>query len=354
MQRDSSIDLLKGIAIWGIIICHASSVIDGVNATVYQICRLGQLGCQFFFFFTGYLMFFSKTEKKPYFKYMGDKIKGIIIPWYIMIFLYVVIMLLVDLMNMECSYETNTNWIAIIVNCLFLNGIIPFANNNVVLGGWYIGTLVIIWAIFPLISWFYKKLGIKILYIGIFSCVFIMVLMGILLGQSYIARNGFMYFSFVNQLPCVLYGMIYACNEKKGGHSVKSDVLRLCLLIPSLFVLFYMDIPFNAVIYPVVMCKIVGIIWRITKSFYREDNKGAIAKYLVSSGRNSLYLYLTHVIVVWYIQDIIWKLFLKPNTIDPTLAFFVLGLLWFFVVPLFAKLLKIVVAMLSNTISKKI
>ena len=61
-NRNFTIDFIKGLAILGIVLCHTVQVIPEINPYVFQICRLGQLGCQVFFFFTGYLLA-QKFEK---------------------------------------------------------------------------------------------------------------------------------------------------------------------------------------------------------------------------------------------------------------------------------------------------
>lgn len=56
MHRNHNIDFIKGLAIFGIVLCHASQIIPDINIVIKKLCQLGQLGCQVFFFFTGYLL----------------------------------------------------------------------------------------------------------------------------------------------------------------------------------------------------------------------------------------------------------------------------------------------------------
>ena len=76
-DRNQTIDFIKGFSILGIVLCHAIQVIPGINRYFFQVLRLGQLGCQLFFFLSGYLMFVKfEGEKMSYFYFLKRKIGG--------------------------------------------------------------------------------------------------------------------------------------------------------------------------------------------------------------------------------------------------------------------------------------
>lgn len=72
--RDETIDFVKGIAILAIMLCHASQVIPELSPYFQIIFGFGQIGCQVFFFFTGYLM-----TKKQYYSEENPRILGFIL-----------------------------------------------------------------------------------------------------------------------------------------------------------------------------------------------------------------------------------------------------------------------------------
>lgn len=61
-------------------------------------------------------------------------------------------------------YKSSTDILGIIINVFCLNGLIPQYNNNIVPGGWYIGTLVILYLMFPITYFILKKENAKLQY----------------------------------------------------------------------------------------------------------------------------------------------------------------------------------------------
>lgn len=216
VKRDKSIDFLKGTAIIAIMLCHSTQIVNTINVYFQFLSSFGQLGCQVFFFISGYLM--SKkhlnisVELKPI-KFMFDKV-GVIIPWYLAILLYQEMSIVCKYFFDDFTLLTNSNPIDIVINCLFLNGVVPRANNNVVFGGWYLGTLFIVWLLFPFLHILFIKHGEKTIIVLGVICIMSMIYLGCLFGYKTINRNTFLYFSFVNQLPCVLYGMLFSWREQ--------------------------------------------------------------------------------------------------------------------------------------------
>ena len=245
------------------------------------------------------------------------------IPWYIAIILFFVATKLCGSIYSDFSYLSNTTISAIIINCLFINGLVPFANNNVVFGGWYLGTLVVIWFLIPVVLKLYNKYKEKALIILILVCVTVMICIGIIWDSSYVDRNGFWYFSFINQLPCVLYGMLFACRHNSDvGKRNKLVRGALCIIFSIVVVvLFRFRIAFSACVYPVLVSYITGEIFAFLNKYKNtiEDHLGfrIIAHY----GNNSLYIYLIHILFIWYLQKIVWIEFFS-SFMNDTLFFF--------------------------------
>ena len=220
-NRLKSIDIIKGIAILMIIFVHSTQKFPNLNGILKGISRYGQMGCQAFFLISGFTLCLSASRKGLHGFYKSRFI-NIAPGYYFMIILYLILNTIIGVFNLPVAVETNTTWIGIVVNLLFLNGVIYKYNNNVVPGGWYIGTIAIFYLIFPFIYKVLEKIkSKKILYalpyiVGIFSLV-IQIIFGIYKGTSiYSQNNSFIYFSILKQLPCMLLGMIVIYKYKDG------------------------------------------------------------------------------------------------------------------------------------------
>ena len=130
--------------------------------------------------------------------------------WSIIIFNFILTFSIITILGKNLLW-TSDNPIDYIINLFFLNGLIPgSANNNVVLGGWFVGTLVIFYILFPLMHKLYFCLP-KYRYVLFPSVISLlsftaMYIIGELDERLYCSNNSFAYFSFVNQLPVFALG----------------------------------------------------------------------------------------------------------------------------------------------------
>lgn len=354
MKRLGSADFLKGLSISIIMICHASQVAPGVNQQVLLLCSFGQMGCQMFFMLSGYLMCASVEKRgieslKPQTylkkKFFGEN--GIILPWYIIIISYYCITQLILIKDLKIPFLSNTDFKALIINFLFLNGLVPSANNNVVLGGWYIGTMVLLWLLFPCVYFAVKRWGTP-MYVSI---QLFLVLIALSIGKTWgVANNSFLYFSPVIQLPCMLHGIyLYFINKKEevfeNNYLLKNILTIICALIA--IKLFYSNFWYSFCILPLVVAFVYGrMMLFLTKNFLKLEQKAKVVCHSICwLGRNSLYLYLTHVFAVYHIQWLIYNnvdFDISPNIVFILLLFLCGGIAVFFALMLkcFAKLLR--------------
>ena len=260
-MRERDIDFIRGLAIIAIVFCHASQPIIGLSSVLRRSLSFGQLGCQLFFFFSGYLMY-KKYLEKPYIfnkSYFWNKVKSVITPWYFAIVVYITLGILGSL-GVKLYYQNNIAPLDVVINFLFLNGVVPSANNSVVPGGWYIGTLFLMWTVFPLIC---KWIGnsnklMRRLLVLIIVCWHVMATFGIVFGPESVARNSFLYFSLINQLPCFLIGMIVASNRIM----VRISFLRFFVSLVLAVFLFIKSVPFGAIVYPSLFSVVFAIVWK--------------------------------------------------------------------------------------------
>jgi peptidoglycan/LPS O-acetylase OafA/YrhL len=139
-RRIKSIDVAKGIAMLMVIIVHYNSNFFP-NISVF---RFGQMGCQIFFVTSGYgiAASFSKTmklyknKKEACKMFYSSRFKAIAPAWWIMmVIVYGMNTLWLKVVGHSLNFGTNRGIVSIILNLLFLNGLFPFCNSNVMPGG---------------------------------------------------------------------------------------------------------------------------------------------------------------------------------------------------------------------------
>ena len=154
ITKFQQIDILRGLAILMVIIVHVSQIISG-DLVFKFIFAYGQMGVQMFFLASAFTLSYSmdyRHEEKNAIKFFFLRRFFRIAPgYYVGIIIYFLISLLLNHLSISDSLGINHDPKNIIINILFLNGLLPEENNNVVPGGWSIGTEMIFYLIFPLI-----------------------------------------------------------------------------------------------------------------------------------------------------------------------------------------------------------
>lgn len=313
-DRYLSFDILKGIGIIMVILVHSIQEFDDLNS-IFDFFWFGQMGCQIFFVISGYLtasawnraLSKSKSKKQFYLRRFFSIAPG-----------YYLIIILCQLANlcsgclfgMNIGFAKNRGIISIICNFLFLNGLLPFCNNDVAPGGWYIGTLVIFYLLFPFINCIYKKL--KRAYFGVPGIcnlmVFFIVLIAInILGHEsfFLSNNGFVYFSFLVQFPCFLLGVQLQKEEavEKLNEVIMCIGVALILFVISL-VLFFANISkYSFLFIPTVFG--YGVYFLLKAMLWYERNYSFKNNLLTYLGRKSYYMYLTHAFFAWTMMGMV-------------------------------------------------
>ena len=195
------VDVFKGIAIMLIVFVHYSQYFN-VGSFFEEISKFGQMGCQIFFLMNSFTLIRSYSKTNHISSFYLRRIKRIVPGYWTMIIVnYFLMVLSVTIFNHN-YFLTSTNFIDYIINVFLLNGLTPgLANNHVVLGGWYIGTSVIFYALFPFLYKIYFSISQSIRFWCFPAVVFILSYiaiscLGLLLGIK-CTNNSFMYFSFI-------------------------------------------------------------------------------------------------------------------------------------------------------------
>lgn len=283
--------MLRGIAILMVILVHLADRMlpDGC---LKHVCSFGQMGCQVFFALSGYCLCCSMRNNTISTGRFYVKRLSSLAPAY---WLAIVIGLLLSLL---CPgiFRVYGKPAAVLQNLFLLNGLTLNWNvmNNVVFGGWFVGTLVLMYALFPMLyrAFFMDNPGWKRCRIVIFPlitivlCWILMVVSGIG-GDSFCENDSVKYFSIVNQLPSFVIGFSIYDAVQSGLKGCLP--LSILLFAVSLF-FFFVPTRMSFVICPTTMALSIAFLF---VQMNRKDIK--YPGFLCKAGDKSYSVYLSHI-----------------------------------------------------------
>ena len=305
-KRIPLVDLFKGFAMICVVVVHAEQII-ALPDCLDGLARFAQMGVQIFLLMSAFTLCISDSDRAG--SFMGRIMK--FIPAYWSMVIINCILSFSSLLILGKNYFwTSDNLLDYILNLLFLHGLFPNANNNVVPGGWFIGTLVIFYAIFPYLFRLYKKINVKYrLFIFPLACVVLQLIITSIVGyvnpDFAVRNNSFMYFNFVNQMPVFVLGFtlydIYTncCNIK---HSL---FIGIILLLCS-FMLFNSQLPIYNIVQTIFALSVLFIFVGLRHITINENLM--IVKLLMKFNKYSLAIYLTHSFVALYLMSVVSKI----------------------------------------------
>ena len=304
------IDIARGIAILMVMLVHTSQAVNGVSQLVGDIDRYGQMGVQLFFVASAYTLCFSRIkraeEKQPLISFLIRRFFRIAPLYYVAIIGYFSLesnMHILALIKMPYSLY---NFETITANILFVHGFIPSANNNIVPGGWSIGTEMAFYLLFPLLFAIfdraYKQYGIIALYGLVGLSIFTNIGIQLVLQQLFttlIDDDSFIYYNLINQLPVFLLGMTIFFHHH---HEVPIQ-----LSLPIQIAIFIVITTFEILLLPskkywlfaTFLPVIAGISFMFLLNILRELKYSNI--FLLEIGRVSYSMYIFHFMFAWYL-----------------------------------------------------
>jgi peptidoglycan/LPS O-acetylase OafA/YrhL len=310
VEKLDYIDILRGIAILMVMLVHTSQAVNGVSQLVGDVARYGQMGVQLFFVASAYTLCFSRIkragEKKPLIAFWIRRFFRIAPLYYVAIFVYFLAesnMHILALIKMPYSLY---NFETISANILFVHGFVLSANNNIVPGGWSIGTEMAFYLLFPLLfSLFdraYKQSGIISLYALVCMSILLNITIQLAIGQFLVIdlnNNSFIYYNLINQLPVFLMGMTIFFH-----HHYRIPVQ---LSIPIQIAIFVIVTIAGIILLPsqkhwliaVFLPVISGISFVFLVNILRELRYANI--FLAKIGQASYSMYIFHFMFAWYL-----------------------------------------------------
>lgn len=306
--RMQSIDFLRGIAILMVILVHSSQKIVGMPEIIYRITSWGETGCQLFFVLSGYLLTYSWRQKQRSIKdFYWSRWLSIGPAFYFAIIFWVTVGYIQYFIDYSQGFPVNGSAGAIAANILLLNGLFVDANNNVVPGGWFIGALVILYLMYPLLNkiilFLYNRT--KVLLAG-----FVLLLYGLSKGAFGIYSCGYLKsivlnaYSFIHQLSCFAMGIILCYfvleyEEQLTGKKKEIAIFTLGLLFLQVYAFYHLPIPERNLISSVSFCGIC-----LLTHLYDDQKKNALGYQIADIGKVSYEIYFIHFIFVWYLMPI--------------------------------------------------
>lgn len=330
--RLKTLSILKGIGIIMIIIVHNRHFVMKDMSGYRQLINYGQMGCQLFFMVSGMALcysWFNHNETSCVKKYITFILKRYkrLAPGFLLIMGINLLLnyILIDIVKYSPGYVMNRQPKAILANALFLHGLIPDCINNVFPGGWYIGTTFILYLLFPLLATLFKKLYsfktftiwfLPLLFLGI-NYYFTRQISIATQNAYYPYNSSFMYYFFLNQLPCFLLGILLYFIEKqdfcKKCPTFISGTLFLLTGFSSIYLYLQPEKNYIFTILPTLtgfsffwlaICMI-----HIEKSYESNPVKhqkkddlilAYFAGFLKNCGNHSYGMYLVHSFISWY------------------------------------------------------
>ncbi len=321
-QSDSflgCVDFCKGIAILMVILVHFAQVFS-MPSILHIIPKFCQMGCQMFLILSAFTLCLSYSKKQPKYKdFIFSRIHRIWFTYVCAIVVFVGIAVLSKKLLGDNILNSSKNPADILINVFLLNGLVPTtANNRVVRGGWFVGTIVLFYVIFPVMYKLYFRLKKRSAYWLYF---FPLIVTGVCFAANYIIsiyydgwidNNSFGYFFILNQLPALSIGFsVFDLYLNRDIEKIKLPIIKFLFLIVVSMVLFRKGYKYVFIILPFLcgLAFMYFLIFFFKKEQVWNDKKGW--RIISEFGKASFGIYLTHSIVVYeftrYMKKIVSK-----------------------------------------------
>lgn len=321
-KRDWTIDFLKGIAIIMVFMVHSMQPIRGMNYIIGTASHLGQLGCQLFFMLSGYLAVTSYRKIGNGIHFLKKKGSNLLPAWRIMMVVYLIYTLIgVSLFGENCYRPIVTEPLGFVAGWFGMHGIFPAYCNRIIPGGWYVGTLILLYVLTPLFIKLVTKYTKRSLYVYVIACMVVASLIGAVSGRTELFDNNtYGYYSVLVQSGSYLLGMYVAEKKLVGG-----TPLQLLVWSGITVVLYFSHIPLSFVVVPFTATMAFYHLWQLIKLNGKQLERLRIINLIGELGSRSYYIYFTHIVVVWYMAELIQTILRNLEvTINGTILYVIL------------------------------
>ncbi|WP_026653819.1 acyltransferase family protein [Butyrivibrio proteoclasticus] len=318
MSRDERyvwVDSLKGIAILGVIMIHSGAM--SVGGIIGKIGQYGSSFVQAFFVISAFLTWKSldiigrEMTIRTGIKWVAKKLLSLVPMYYMAIFLY---LFLVGGNHYWAGDKNPLSVFSILVHLLFLHGLFPKYCDCILGVEWYLGVLSIFYFIaiplhkviknFPRSLCFFVITSIVSNHLSILACGYYEAN-----GYAYIYQQYYNNFSIIAQLPTLTLGIVlyyllqFDLNKYLKKKNIKC-ILSCASIVLATLVLKYFGvvdsfIPIFTLTVPTLFA-LVFTIYIFGQDLYSIPIlNNRMLSYI---GKNSLGIYLFHVLII-YIYD---------------------------------------------------
>jgi len=221
-----------------VILVHTSQSVMELSVIATQLSAYGQMGVQLFFFASAFTLCHSwigrAGEKQKLLNYGIRRYFRVAPIYYIGIAIYCLSSISENYHRSQLAVPSEQySFTNILANLFFLHGFYPPANNNIVPGGWSIGTEVSFYLVFPaLISLFIKSDLNNFIKVFLFPLAILVISQLALLvicmyTEHKISNNTFIYYNLINQIPVFALGMSYYFSTRNNLWSSNSTVINI-------------------------------------------------------------------------------------------------------------------------------
>lgn len=292
------VDRLRGLAILLVIAMHYLQVF--ASPVLRDWNEIGQVGVQLFFLASAFTLCLSADNRRD----EPQRLRAYAIRRYFRIapvyYVGIVFYAWMFISSGEGAPYTPGN---ILANVLLVHGLVPAANNNIVPGGWTIGTEMLFYAAFPLLypaleaAW--QRWGNRALLAAFALSLLIAISWQLGFRWCYgrwLANNSFAYCFFLNQLPVFVAGMGWYLAAWRGGGMAPRplrDLTLAALFFGACWLILGLELfPFGGI-----LPSLAAIGWVLAGNVLR--GQGGEGGWLGAIGRVSYSLYLVHFAMVW-------------------------------------------------------
>jgi peptidoglycan/LPS O-acetylase OafA/YrhL len=310
------IDILRGVAILGVIAVHSEQQIENTLPLVHAILNYGQMGVQLFFVASALTLCLSMSERheNSHFNFYVRRFFRIAPLYYLAIAFYFIWRILITHVDASAaSPVVGYNILVIVENIFFLHGFDPRNFNFAVPGGWSISTEMWFYVIFPSLFLIQSRLGytkflrfsILVAALSLIAQFFLIdIIEPKLLAYRIIkttyanAQFGFVYSTILNQISVFLIGILTF--QKLKNHEVSGRHLLLAVLLccVSCYLLNTSELKtdYNGFVYPILSSIAFSIIALKLSTIGHISSWPA--RLLTKIGQVSFSMYLLHFFVL--------------------------------------------------------
>lgn len=292
------IDRLRGIGILLVIAIHYLQVFS--SPLLRNWGELGQTGVQMFFVASAFTLCLSADNRRN----EPHRLRAYVMRrWFRIAPIYYLGIAFYAWMFIHDGEGAPYTLGNVLANVLLIHGLVPAANNNVVPGGWTIGTEVLFYVLFPLlypaIAAAWARWGNRALlaaWCGAMAAALCWQIGFRLLYGHWLPNNSFAYGAIINQLPVFVAGICWYLAAWRGGGmaprlgrdaGLAAALFTACALILGLGLdPFYGLVPSLAALGAVLLGNLLRL-------------GGSGGGWLGALGKVSYSLYIIHFALVW-------------------------------------------------------